>query len=72
VDVPSGLNADTGEPGGVAIKADYTVTFLAAKVGFARPAARAYTGRVTVVDIGAPLPADPSLCARGKQMIADV
>jgi len=55
VDVPSGLNADTGEPGGVAIKADRTITFLAEKVGFARPEARAYVGRVTVVDIGAPL-----------------
>jgi len=55
VDVPSGLNADTGEPGGVAVQADRTVTFLAEKVGFGRPGARRYTGRVTVVDIGAPL-----------------
>lgn len=55
VDVPSGLNADTGEPGGVAVKAHHTVTFLAAKVGFTRPKAKPYVGHVTVVDIGAPL-----------------
>jgi hydroxyethylthiazole kinase-like uncharacterized protein yjeF len=65
VDVPSGLNADTGKPGGVAIKADYTVTFLAEKIGFARPAARAYVGRVTVVDIGAPL--QLALSEQGRQ-----
>lgn len=54
VDVPSGLNADTGEPGGAAVEADYTVTFVAEKVGFARPGARRYVGRVAVADIGAP------------------
>lgn len=55
VDVPSGLNADTGAPGGVAVCADHTVTFVAMKAGFVQPGARVYTGRVTVVDIGAPL-----------------
>jgi NAD(P)H-hydrate epimerase len=55
VDVPSGLNADTGEPGGVAVRADHTVTFVAMKTGFAVPAARTHTGRITVVDIGAPV-----------------
>jgi len=55
VDVPSGLNADTGQPGGAAIKADRTITFLAEKAGFTAPVARDYVGRVTVVDIGAPL-----------------
>jgi hydroxyethylthiazole kinase-like uncharacterized protein yjeF len=55
VDVPSGLNADTGEPGGVAVRADRTVTFLAEKAGLGRRAAKTYAGKVTVVDIGAPL-----------------
>ena len=54
VDVPSGLDADTGEPGGLAIRADRTVTFLAAKAGYSRPSAKPYLGRVSVVDIGAP------------------
>jgi len=54
VDVPSGLDADTGKPGGVAVRADRTVTFLAAKVGYRKKAAKPYVGRVAVVDIGAP------------------
>ena len=60
VDVPSGLNADTGEAGEVAVRAGRTVTFLAEKVGFAVPGAKDYVGRsISVVDIGAPLSLDP-------------
>ena len=55
VDVPSGLDADTGQAGGVAVRADCTVTFLAAKVGLVKPSARPYVGRLIVADIGAPL-----------------
>jgi NAD(P)H-hydrate epimerase len=55
VDIPSGLDADTGRAGGVAVRADYTVTFLAAKVGLVKPSARPYVGRLIVADIGAPL-----------------
>lgn len=55
IDVPSGLNADTGVAGGVAIRADRTVTFLAEKVGYAERVAKPYLGRVVAVDIGAPL-----------------
>lgn len=55
VDVPSGLYADTGEPGGVTVRADVTVTFLAAKVGMVKAAARKHVGKLIVADIGAPL-----------------
>jgi NAD(P)H-hydrate epimerase len=54
VDIPSGLDCDTGRPLGVAVKADLTVTFGAAKVGFGTPGAAAYTGRVAVATIGYP------------------
>jgi NAD(P)H-hydrate epimerase len=57
VDIPSGLDADTGVPlgsPGIAIRADHTATFVAAKVGFANPAAAHWLGKVHVVDIGAP------------------
>ena len=54
IDVPSGLDCDTGEPLGAAIRATATVTFVASKKGFANPASRAYTGRVIVCGIGAP------------------
>jgi NAD(P)H-hydrate epimerase len=54
IDVPSGLDANTGLPGGVAVRADRTITFLAEKKGFACKTARPHLGRVHVADIGAP------------------
>jgi len=54
IDVPSGLDCDTGRPCGATIRADHTITFVARKIGFAAAGAAAYTGEVHVVDIGAP------------------
>ncbi len=54
IDVPSGLDADSGEPGGDAVRAHHTITFIASKTGFGLPDAGRYTGQVHVVDIGAP------------------
>lgn len=54
VDIPSGLDCDTGEPLGLAVRADHTVTFVAQKQGFANPAAHAWLGQVHVAGIGAP------------------
>ncbi len=54
IDVPSGLNADTGEVAGDAVRADLTVTMAFPKTGFSAPAALEYTGVVEVVDIGIP------------------
>jgi len=52
IDIPSGLSADTGELGKPTFRADATVTFVAAKVGFAK--APEVVGRVVVADIGVP------------------
>ncbi len=54
LDLPSGLDADTGEPLGLAVHAAATATFVAPKVGFARPGAFAHTGQVEVFGIGVP------------------
>lgn len=54
VDVPSGLDADTGSPLGVAVRADYTITFVGLKSGFLATQAHEWTGEVHVADIGAP------------------
>jgi NAD(P)H-hydrate epimerase len=54
VDIPSGLDADTGQPFGRAVRAAHTVTFVAMKKGFLAPAARAWTGQVHVASIGVP------------------
>lgn len=54
VDVPSGINSDSGEICGICVRADRTVTFAAYKVGmFLFPAAD-FVGRVTVADISIP------------------
>jgi len=55
VDLPSGLNADTGEAGDCCVRADVTVTFQFAKAGFRNPACREYLGRLVVADIGLPV-----------------
>jgi ADP-dependent NAD(P)H-hydrate dehydratase / NAD(P)H-hydrate epimerase len=52
VDVPSGVNASTGEVPGVAVRATVTVTFGAAKVGLAVAPGRFHTGSVHVAPIG--------------------
>jgi NAD(P)H-hydrate epimerase len=54
VDIPSGLDCDTGEPLGCCIKAAHTATFVAPKRGFRNPRSRDWTGEVHVIDIGAP------------------
>lgn len=53
VDIPSGLDCDTGLPLGNAIRAACTVTFVAVKRGFVvGPQAQAYTGELYVASIG--------------------
>jgi hydroxyethylthiazole kinase-like uncharacterized protein yjeF len=53
VDIPSGLDCDTGEPLGAAIKARWTVTFVAMKKGFIiSENANQYTGEIFVASIG--------------------
>ena len=54
VDLPSGLDCNTGEPLGACVKADHTATYLANKVGFSKPAAAPFVGTVHVLDIGLP------------------
>ena len=52
VDIPSGLDCDAGQPLGAAIRASYTVTFVAVKKGFASESAAKYTGEIFVASIG--------------------
>lgn len=54
VDLPSGLNADTGDVCGACVRADTTVSFAFAKTGLLTEKARPYTGRLVVADIGIP------------------
>jgi hydroxyethylthiazole kinase-like uncharacterized protein yjeF len=54
LDLPSGLDADTGKVLGVAVNADRTVTMAAHKIALVTSPGFAYCGRVTVCDIGVP------------------
>lgn len=54
IDIPSGLNGLTGKAQPIAVKADATVTFQAAKLGLTMPGASQYTGIVDVRPIGIP------------------
>src|SRR5439155_16134997 len=52
VDLPSGVNADTGEVAGAAVRAEVTVTMHGAKVGLEVAPGRFHAGEVVVADIG--------------------
>ncbi len=52
VDIPTGLDCDTGSAEGPAVRAKVTVTFVARKKGFDAAGAAAWTGEVRVADIG--------------------
>jgi len=52
VDLPSGVDASTGEVAGEAVRADLTVTFHAQKLGLVVAPGRFHAGRVVVADIG--------------------
>jgi len=52
VDLPSGVDASTGEVAGSAVRATHTVTFHGPKVGLAVAPGRFHAGEVVVADIG--------------------
>ena len=54
VDIPSGLNSDTGQPCGTCIRASATATFGFAKTGHMTYPGTGYTGTLEIVDIGIP------------------
>jgi len=54
VDLPSGLDCDSGQAATRTVRADHTCTFVALKAGFLAPSAARYLGTVHVLDIGAP------------------
>ncbi|HEY3497051.1 MAG TPA: NAD(P)H-hydrate dehydratase [Polyangiaceae bacterium] len=54
LDLPSGLDADTGKPLGAAVRANLTATFAETKRGLATPLGAAHAGRIEVIGIGIP------------------
>lgn len=68
VDLPSGLDADTGQGAAATFRADHTATFVAPKLGFLAPAAKGYLGMVHVLDIGCPRRLLEAVLAEGKEV----
>jgi NAD(P)H-hydrate epimerase len=54
LDLPSGLDCDTGQPAVPTVRATHTCTFAAWKKGFFSAAAKDYLGQIHVADIGIP------------------
>ncbi len=54
VDIPSGLDCDTGQALGAAVQAAHTVSFCGMKIGFESADAISYLGQISIADIGAP------------------
>jgi NAD(P)H-hydrate epimerase len=54
IDVPTGVNAETGATHESAFKSEYTITMCAAKIGMFLQNAPEYCGEIHIADIGAP------------------
>jgi len=63
LDVPTGVDADTGEAPGPAVRACLTVTFAEEKAGLRIAPGRELSGEVVVADIGIPRDLRPEPCA---------
>ncbi|WP_328310907.1 NAD(P)H-hydrate dehydratase [Streptomyces sp. NBC_00442] len=72
VDLPSGVDADTGEVAGEALRADATVTFGTYKPGLLIDPAREYAGAVRLIPIGLDLPSVPEVEALQHADVADL
>ncbi|MFC8346107.1 NAD(P)H-hydrate dehydratase [Streptomyces sp. NPDC057280] len=72
VDLPSGVDADTGEVRGEAVRADLTVTFGTHKPGLLIDPAREYAGVVRLVDIGLSLPGEAEIEALQHADVAEL
>lgn len=54
LDIPSGLDANTGRVLGICVRADYTLTFAAPKQGFLKETGPETCGEIHLIDIGIP------------------
>jgi NAD(P)H-hydrate epimerase len=72
VDIPSGLDCDTGRPLGASVKAVHTITMAAMKRGFELEAAKEFVGTVEVIPIGAPAALLPPQSPRSPKRIGSL
>lgn len=72
VDLPSGMDCNTGKPLGACVKASRTATMVAPKLGFENAAAAQWTGPVEVVGIGLPLVMRQALEGNAPEPVSQV
>lgn len=70
LDLPSGLDADTGRVHGVAVRADVTVTFAGMKLGLLTPTGAEHSGKLEIADIGVDI-AQLSECGHSARLATD-
>jgi NAD(P)H-hydrate epimerase len=70
IDIPSGLNADTGAVLGATVNADHTVTFIGRKRGLYTGEGPEYCGEITLVDLQVP-PAIYGQVAVGARLLTE-
>lgn len=70
IDIPSGINSDTGQVMGCAVEADATVTFGNLKAGLLHYPGAAHAGAISVVDIGLPSYSDlpPFMASKSAEL----
>jgi NAD(P)H-hydrate epimerase len=61
IDIPSGLDSDTGAPLGPTVHADFTITFALPKLGLLTPSGATHAGEVIVSGIGVPNDVPPEI-----------
>jgi NAD(P)H-hydrate epimerase len=71
VDIPSGLDPDTGAPFGVAVRATATVTLALPKTGLLAPSARGLVGELILADIGIPHAAFAKIGVETRSLFVD-
>jgi hydroxyethylthiazole kinase-like uncharacterized protein yjeF len=72
VDLPSGIDADTGAVDGPAVRADVTVTFGAIKPGLLIDPGAGHAGTVELVDIGLALKDEPAAVSPQRHDISEL
>jgi len=70
VDIPSGVHGGSGQPQGVAVAADVTVSFASAKTGHYQEPGRGLRGDLVVADIGIPTHHWPEVTSQATRLLS--
>ena len=71
LDIPSGVNADTGDVGSTAIKANATISFIGLKLGLFTAKGRAFSGQRYFSDLAVPESIYPTVSAVAQRLQLD-